>query len=78
MHVSLDLDMAIHSKMRKTEEGFWQCCDCLKTSKVKTNIYEHIEASHVESPGYSCDICSKFCRTRNALRNHRNLRHKLK
>jgi len=76
--MSADLDMAIHSKMRKTEEGFWQCCDCLKTSKVKTNIYEHIEASHVESPGYSCDICSKFCRTRNALRNHRNLRHKLK
>ena len=78
MHLPLDLDMAIHSKMRKTEEGFWQCCDCLKTSKVKTNIYEHIEASHVESPGYSCDICSKFCRTRNALRNHRSLRHKLK
>ena len=47
MHLPLDLDMAIHSKMRKTEEGFWQCCDCLKTSKVKTNIYEHIEASHM-------------------------------
>ena len=71
-----DLDSIIYSKMSKIE-GMWQCDDCQKTSKVKTNIYEHIEAVHVETPGYCCDICHKFCRTRNALRNHKNLRHKL-
>ena len=76
-NLCLDFELIIYSKMSKIN-GEWQCTDCMKTSKVKTNIYEHIEATHVETPGYSCEICAKFCRTRNALRNHKNLRHKLK
>jgi len=71
-----DLQSIILSKMYKNAEGEWQCNDCLKTSKWKTNIVEHIEATHVESPGYQCDQCYKFCRTRNALRNHKHLNHK--
>merc|ERR1711915_291018 len=71
-----DVDSIIQSKMKKTESGEWQCCDCYKTSRVKTNILEHIEASHVETPGYNCDICFKYYKNRHSLRNHRNLKHK--
>lgn len=73
---SKDLETLIATKMSKNFEGDWQCNDCLKTSKVKTNIFEHIEATHVDSPGYQCELCDKFCRTRNALRNHKNFKHK--
>ena len=72
----LDLETIILSKMSKNIDGDWQCKDCFKTSKVKTNIFEHIEANHVDSPGYQCELCYKFCRTRNALRNHKNFKHK--
>jgi len=69
-----DLEILILSKMSKNKTGDWQCNDCYKTSKVKTNIFEHIEANHVDSPGYQCELCYKFCRTRNALRNHKNFK----
>eukprot|EP00092_Neocalanus_flemingeri_P091323 GFUD01115756.1.p1 GENE.GFUD01115756.1~~GFUD01115756.1.p1 ORF type:complete len:109 (+),score=9.40 GFUD01115756.1:72-398(+) len=55
----LDLESVIFSKMSKNSNGEWQCNDCFKTSKVKTNIYVHIEANHVESPGYQCDVVTK-------------------
>ena len=61
--------------MVRTEEGLWQCCFCGRASRVKTNIFEHIEATHVETPGYNCDVCAKPCRTRNALRAHKHREH---
>eukprot|EP00092_Neocalanus_flemingeri_P040222 GFUD01043811.1.p1 GENE.GFUD01043811.1~~GFUD01043811.1.p1 ORF type:complete len:336 (+),score=64.40 GFUD01043811.1:448-1455(+) len=70
------LESLIQSKMSKNAEGEWQCNDCYKTSKVKTNIFEHIEAAHVESPGYECEICYKVYRTRNSFRKHKNVNHK--
>jgi len=73
---STDLESVIQSKMSKNTEGEWQCNDCFKTSKVKTNIFEHIEAAHVESPGYECEICYKVYRTRNSFRKHKNVNHK--
>ena len=74
----IDLDDLIRSKMMKTDYGNWHCCDCGRESKVKTNIYEHIEATHVNSPGYFCDYCDKPCRTRNALRAHKHREHTAK
>jgi len=71
-----DVDSVIQSKMSKNDAGEWQCNDCGKTSRVKTNILEHIEATHVETPGYNCDICMKFYKNRHSLRNHRNSKHK--
>jgi len=71
-----DLDSIINSKMSKNTNGEWQCNDCYKTSKVKTNIYYHVEANHVDSPGYQCDVCYKFCTTSNALRTHKYVKHK--
>ena len=61
--------------MQKGVDGQWECMFCGRQSKVKTNILEHIEASHMETPGYSCEICNKDCRTRNALRAHKHRSH---
>ena len=72
--LSLDYDVIIKSKMGKTELG-WQCYECGKVSKVKTNIYEHVESIHTDSPGYMCPLCHKHCKTRNALRAHKFREH---
>ena len=69
------MDELIKLKMEKSNDGQWHCLFCGRASKVKTNIFEHIEATHVESPGYSCEICEKHCRTRNALRAHKHREH---
>eukprot|EP00092_Neocalanus_flemingeri_P105522 GFUD01135280.1.p1 GENE.GFUD01135280.1~~GFUD01135280.1.p1 ORF type:complete len:362 (-),score=79.29 GFUD01135280.1:169-1254(-) len=70
-----DLYDIIRSKIQKSE-GQWICLECGKASKWKTNIFEHIEATHVDSPGYQCEICYKACKTKNALRSHKNREHK--
>ena len=73
----LDLKDLISSKIGKTPDSSgWICLDCGKTSKWKTNIVEHVEGAHIECPGYHCDVCNKFCKTRNALRSHKNREHK--
>ena len=40
-----------------------------------TYLFERIESSHVESPGYYCDVCTNSCRPRNALRAHKHRGH---
>ena len=71
----LDLDAQIKAKMVKDPSG-WYCTDCDYSTKNNSNLYEHIESRHVSHPGYACDICSKFCSTRNSLRNHKARLHK--
>jgi len=70
-----DLEELIRSKMVK-EQGSWHCTDCPYTTKNNSNLFEHIESRHVDHPGYCCDICMKFCATRNSLRNHKVRLHK--
>ena len=68
----------IRSKMSsyRDEDGLWKCLDCGYRTKNNSVLYEHIESRHVDHPGYECDICSKFCSTRNALRNHKSFKHR--
>jgi len=61
----------IESKMWKNSSGLWQCTDCDHTSQHTTNMRNHIEVKHVGTPGYYCQHCNKFCRTKNALSIHR-------
>jgi len=53
----------------------WMCTDCNFVSK-STNVYYHIESKHVEGAGHNCSICSKFCKTKNALNIHMSKNHK--
>ncbi|XP_023340336.1 protein abrupt isoform X11 [Eurytemora carolleeae] len=71
-----DYERVIQEKMYRDGTGVWTCTDCGRSSKVKNNIYEHIEALHVNSRGYSCTICSRILKTKNTLRNHMNLQHR--
>ena len=54
---------------------YWKCSQCGKQAFSKTDITRHIEAAHLDHPGFACDICEETIRTRNALRQHRALRH---
>jgi len=65
----------ITSKMTKFHDGvasFWQCIECLYTSKLRHNMRNHIESQHTASPGYYCKQCDKFCKTKNALSLHKS------
>lgn len=71
----------VEAKMMKesTEAGVvWKCTDCGHHTKFRTSLFEHVESKHVESSGYICQYCQKFCRTRNALRSHVNRVHSVK
>ncbi|XP_023320003.1 protein abrupt isoform X30 [Eurytemora carolleeae] len=69
-----DYDTYIKSKMAKNGVD-WQCLECGKLSRVKTNIYEHIESIHTDFPGYLCPYCNRTCKSRNALRAHKFREH---
>ena len=65
-----ELNMAVESQMEKVD-GVWRCITCGWTVKYKTRLYEHVEAKHVDTSGYKCPICSKFCPSQKSLKNHK-------
>jgi len=66
-------EVTIRKKMRKLEEGgLWSCTDCGHTSSQAAGMRNHIESLHVGGSGYYCQVCQKFCRTKNALDTHRS------
>jgi len=69
-----DLNSLINSKMSKVLDDaghrIWRCDDCLYESKYKTNVMEHVESKHVNSPGIICPYCELICVNRKGLRNH--------
>lgn len=73
INLSDDLEAEIRSKMICLGGGQWQCSDCSLVTK-STNLYNHIEGKHVNSAGHHCQLCGKFCRTKNGLiaHNHRS------
>jgi len=64
------IDQAVSAQMLKNG-GVWQCLTCGWEAKIKTRLYEHVEAKHVETNGYSCPICGKFCSSQKGLKNHK-------
>jgi hypothetical protein len=36
----------------------------------------HVEAFHIEHPGFACQFCSSVLKTRESLRGHMNNKHK--
>eukprot|EP00092_Neocalanus_flemingeri_P050284 GFUD01058075.1.p1 GENE.GFUD01058075.1~~GFUD01058075.1.p1 ORF type:complete len:354 (+),score=73.88 GFUD01058075.1:262-1323(+) len=70
-----DIEAEIRSKMENLGASKWRCTECNFVSK-STNVYYHIESKHVEGAGHFCSICSKFCKTTNALNIHMSNYHK--
>ena len=57
--------------------GFWwRCLDCGHISRSKTDVAKHVEAKHIESEGFSCYYCGKFCPSKNALQSHISRMHR--
>ena len=72
-----ELDQNISTMIEKIESsGEWGCTVCGKTSKVSSNIRQHIEAHHIEGMGHPCDQCGKVSRSRHALARHIFMHHK--
>merc|ERR1719233_2767596 len=60
----------------RTEMGEFQCLVCDKQSRTQQDIYRHVEAKHVNTGGYICPECSKYCPTMNSFRNHKFRHHR--
>ena len=74
--ITLEVTEQVTMLMEKVH-NVWKCRACSYENTRKTNVFEHVEAKHVESSGYNCTICGQFCRTISAYkghfkRNHRN------
>ena len=72
------IEEQVLQQMFLTEQSEWCCSICGKKGKLKHDIFRHIESNHITNhPGYSCDFCDVVVKSRNALRQHRNSKHKL-
>ena len=59
------------------ENGFWKCLDCdWLPNKNKARVFDHVEAMHVETSGYTCPWCEKFCPSYASLKMHKSRYHK--
>jgi len=60
----------------RNEVGEFQCLVCDKKSRTQQDIYRHVEAKHVNTGGYTCPECNKYCPTMNSFRNHKFRHHR--
>lgn len=71
------LHEAIGGMLTKLEGVGWVCGSCDFTSKFKQRAWEHVEAKHMNTGGYTCVLCQKYCPTASSLRNHNDRYHKV-
>ena len=69
--------MAVRALYYQGSEGF-QCSVCEHSSKSRQTMENHVEAKHVETQGWHCDICNKICPSKNAYKVHFSRHHKQK
>lgn len=66
----------IGERLRKTEEGMWQCTECGHSSRSKSDMAKHVEAKHIVTAGYDCTFCGQHYPSRNALKSHVSRKHR--
>ena len=70
----LDVESLVKSYMRKTSDEYnsavWECLQCGKTTKISTNLKDHIEANHIPGLEFECPQCFKILKSRACLRLH--------
>ena len=74
-----ELDLQIRSMMTKTKvrsldgKRFMASCNvCGKEAEVR-NMPGHIESNHITGVSYTCNICGRVSKSRDALRRHKNI-----
>jgi len=70
-----EMKAAIDAKMTRWE-GQFVCTDCDYSTKNSSDLRRHIEAMHVQTAGWECSVCNKFCPTKNAYEIHFRRYHK--
>jgi len=76
-----DIDRDIDSQIDKYMLNIgneWTCTECGKSVKNRVHLRNHIEAQHIVTPGFPCDICGFISKTRPALRGHKDYNHRIK
>ena len=72
-----DVESLVRSYMRKMVDesnmSVWQCIECGKTTRISTNLKDHIEANHLKGLRFSCPRCCKTLKSRASLRIHMRL-----
>lgn len=63
---------------RDLESSKWFCAICGNFSHAsKGNVINHVESKHFAgSISHFCDVCGTYCKTKNALQNHKTRVHK--
>lgn len=69
--IFLDLSELIRVRIQRLSDGMFCCVVCGFLSGEKRSLMYHVEAKHIETPGYHCPICSKHCPSLNALKCHK-------
>ena len=72
-----DIDSQIDKYIRNIGNE-WSCTECGKSVRNRMTLRNHIEAQHILTPGFQCDICGFVSKTRHALRGHKDYNHKMK
>ena len=70
-----EIEEAVTRQMERLPGG-WRCAACGWEAKNKTRMFEHVEAKHVVTSGYSCPLCGKFCPSQKSLKNHKFTNHR--
>jgi len=71
------LDQQILGMIERTEDRYWRCTECGKTSIGKTDVSRHVEATHIiDHPGFTCSLCGKMVKTRDSMRKHMEKEHR--
>ena len=71
----VDIDHQIDKYVRNMGQD-WICTECGKSVRNRMTLRNHIEAQHILTPGFQCDICGFVSKTRHALRGHKDYNHK--
>ena len=77
----MQLDAQIESMMELSQNlvsrGTYKAHTCKVCGKEggRNDVRRHIEASHLEGLSFPCNLCEKICRSRNALRVHKQRNH---
>jgi len=75
--LDVDIDLQIDKYVRSAGHD-WICTICGKAVRNRMTLRNHIEAQHIETPGFQCDVCGFVSKTRHALRGHKDYNHKVK
>ena len=70
--ISDDVEAAVWSQIGRSDGGSWTCLVCSYSTHHKTNMFQHVEAKHVQTGGYHCPLCQKFCPNSKSLKNHKS------